>query len=273
MFGQLGWQNQEVCANRIQSGHPVVFGQAKSFEPVNDIGGKQKQLEERHIGFPGVAGDFAQGIIVKEFAVVLFDSGSGIVKQIHSPGRHLEVGHENMINISGIFEQSQLFGFLRILRDRTPDYNKPVRAVPFLMDILQEFSRLPSIVESLEPASPRLGFDSGIFFGYDDISASHIVEETDYSLAVESRIHPEANTASGDVLRGFGQADLQEFDGSSSRSSIALTQSPMPEFLKMRFEAEQRMIRSSSRLLGVVSDSSSLLFAVDGNYHGVQIED
>lgn len=272
-IGQFGRQNQEVRANRVQGSHPVISGQTQPLEPVNNIGGKQKQLEERHIGFPEVAGDFAQGIIVKEFAVVLFYRCPGVVKQIDSPGRHLEIGHENMIDISGVFEQSQLFGFLRVFRDRTPDHNKPVRAFPFLMDILEEFSCFPSIVEFLKSAPLCFGFDSRIFFGYDDIPTASIVEETDDFLVVESRIHPEANAASGYVLRRFGQANFQKGYRSSGRGSVARPQSSMPEFLTMRLEAEQRMIRASSRLLGVVADSSTLLSAVDGNYHGVQIED
>src|SRR3989338_6844949 len=273
MFCQFGRQNQEVRANCIQSGHQVLFGQTQPFEPVNYICGKQKQLEERHIGFPGVAGNFAQRIIVNEFAIVLFYSGSGIVKQIHSPGRHLEIGHENMINIFGIFEQSQLFGFLGIFRDRAPDYDKPVWAFPFLMDIFAEFPSLPAIAQFLEPASPRSGFDSGIFLGYDDISAPHIVEEPDYPLAVEPRIHPETNPAFGDVLRGFFQANLQEGYCSGGRGNVARSQSSVPEFLTMSFETEQRMIRTPSRLLGIVADPAPLLSSVYSNYHGVQIED
>jgi len=272
-IGQFCRQDQEVRANRIQSSHPVIFGQAQPFEPMDNVGGKQEQLKEGHIGFPGFAGYFAQGVIVKEFAVVLFYRCPGIVKQINSPGRHLEVGHENMINVFGIFEQSQLFGFLGVFRDRTPDYDKPMRAGPFLMDIFGEFPRFPAIVESLESTPPRSGFDSGIFFGYDDIPASHIVEESDYPLTVESRIHPEANPASGYVLRRFGQANLQEDHCSGGRGSIARAQSSVPEFLTMSFETKERMIRAPSRLSGIVADSSPLLSAIDGNYHGIQIED
>jgi hypothetical protein len=57
MFGQLVWQNQEVGANRIQGRHPVIFGQTNPFEPVNYIGGKQKQLKECHVGLPGKVPD------------------------------------------------------------------------------------------------------------------------------------------------------------------------------------------------------------------------
>jgi hypothetical protein len=271
-IAQFGRENQEVRANRIQGGRMVIFGQTQSFEPMDYIGRKQKQLEERHIGFPGVAGDFAQRVIVKEFAVVFFDSGSGIVKQINPPSRHLEIGHENMINVFGIFEQSQLFGFLRIFRNGTSDYNKSVPAVPFLMNVPEEFPCLPAIVELLKPAHLRFGFECGIFLGHDDIPATYSVEESDYSLSVESRIHTEANAASGNFRGSLVQAYLQKFDGSGRRSSVARTQSSVPEFLAMRFETEERMIRSSSRLFGIVADSSPLLFAINSNDYRIQIE-
>ena len=270
--GQFGRQNQKVRANRIQGGSPIFFGQTQPFEPVDYIGGKQKQLKERYIGFPGVAGNFAQRIIVKEFAVVLFYSGSGIVKQIYPPGRHLEIGYENMVNIPGILEQSQLFGFLRILRNGTPNHNKTMRAVPFLMNIVFEFSGFPAVVELAESASLRFGFENRIFLGYDDIPAANSVEETDYSLTVESGVHTEANAAFGNIRRSLVQAHLQELDGSSRGSGVPRTQSSVPEFLAMRFEAEQWVITSSSMFLGIVTDSTTLLFAVNRNHHRIDIE-
>lgn len=47
--GQLGRQNQEVGSDSIQSSRPILFGQAKPFEPVDNIGREQQQLEEHCI--------------------------------------------------------------------------------------------------------------------------------------------------------------------------------------------------------------------------------
>ena len=69
---------------------------------MHDVGGEQKQLKKGNVGFPGIAGNLGQRIIVEEFAVVLFDGGSRIVEQIHPPGRHFEIGHKGMINVFGI---------------------------------------------------------------------------------------------------------------------------------------------------------------------------
>ena len=38
MFGQLGWEKQEVGTNRIEGGGPISFGQTQSFEPMDDVG-------------------------------------------------------------------------------------------------------------------------------------------------------------------------------------------------------------------------------------------
>jgi len=272
MFGQFGWQNQEIGTNRVQGSGQVIFGQAQPFEPVDYIGREQKQLEERHIGFPGVAGNFAQRIIVQKFPVVFLDGGSGVVKQVNAPRRDCQIGNENMINVAGIFEQSQLLGFLRIFWNRTTNHNETMLVVPLLMNVLEEFPRLPAIVEFVEPAPLRFGFESRIFLGHDDVTTASGVEESNYSLSVESRIHPEANAASGDFRGSLVQAHLQELDRSGRGSGISRAQSSVPEFLAMCFETEERMIRPSSRFLGIVANSSTLLFAVNSNDYRIQIE-
>ncbi len=137
------------------------------------------------------------------------------------------------------------------------------------MNILEEFSCFPAVAEPLESTTLRFGFDSGIFLGYDDIPATYSVEESDYSLSVKSRIHTETNAASGNIRRSLVQTYLQELDGSGRGSGVAGAQSSVPEFLAMRFEAEQRMIRPSSRLFGIVANSSALLFAVNSNYYRI----
>ena len=140
------------------------------------------------------------------------------------------------------------------------------------MDVFVEFSScLPAIAEFLEPAPLCFGFDSG--YSLATITYPQpIVEEPDYPLAVESRIHPEANLLLAMSCGAFsGKPSGRLLPG--RRSSVARTQSSVPEFLAMSFETKEGMIRASSGLLGIVTDSSSLLSAVDGNHHRVQIED
>ena len=66
MFGQLGWQKQKIGTDRIERSSQIFFGQTQSFEPMHDVGGEEEQLKEGHVGFPGIAGDFGERIIVKE---------------------------------------------------------------------------------------------------------------------------------------------------------------------------------------------------------------
>jgi hypothetical protein len=46
----------------------------------------------------------------------------------------------------------------------------------------------------------------------------------------------------------------------------------MPEFLKMGFEAKNRMIGTPAPFLGIVADARPLGFAVDRQDHGIYIE-
>jgi hypothetical protein len=46
----------------------------------------------------------------------------------------------------------------------------------------------------------------------------------------------------------------------------------MPKLLEMSFEAKQRMIGSSAMLLGIVAHTGPLDLPIDGQDHGIQIE-
>ncbi len=270
--GQFGRQKQEVGTNRIQRGPEIFSGQTKPFEPMDNIGREQKQLKEGDVGLPGIAGNFGQRIIVKEFAVVLLYSSSGIVEQIHAPGRHRQIGHENRVDVFGILEQSQLLGFLRVFGNRTSNHDKPMRGIPFLMNVFEELADFPAIVELLETASLRSGLDGGIFFGHDDVPAARFIEKSDNPLTVKSRIHSKTNPSSGDIPGRFGEANFQKADCSRGGHRIAWPQRAVPELLAVRLETKHRVITPSSRLLGVVTDSASLLLAVKCDHHRIDIE-
>lgn len=53
---------------------------------------------------------------------------------------------------------------------------------------------------------------------------------------------------------------------------MARPQRSMPELLQMGLEAEQRVIRTSAGFLGIVTQPRPLGFPVEGEHHGVQIE-
>jgi hypothetical protein len=55
--------------------------------------------------------------------------------------------------------------------------------------------------------------------------------------------------------------------------SIPRAKFSMPEILGDPIEAEKRMIRRATPLLGIVTDPSHLLFAIKDKNGGIQIED
>ena len=75
-----------------------------------------------------------------------------------------------------------------------------------------------------------------------------------------------------DALRNSGKTSCQQVANSSARISVTRTQFPMPEVLGLTFEAEQRMIRSSSRLEGVITNVGGFLFSINDQGCGIQIE-
>lgn len=269
---QSGRQNQEIGANRIQGGGPIFFGQTQTFEPMNDIGSKKKQLKERHIGLPGIAGNFGERIIVEELAIVLFDSGPGIVEQINAPSRHGQVGNEDMINVLGIFEEGKLFGFLGIFGNRASHNDEAMRVVPLLVNIFEEFPHLPTVLKFLESTSPCPALNDGVLFDSNHVTASGYVEKSDDPLPIESRIHAKTDSTSGYIRWHFGQTDFQKGHGSRKGNGVARSQRTMPEFLPVSLETKHRMVTSSSLLLWIVTDFASLLFAVDRDHDRIDIE-
>lgn len=240
---------------------------------MNNICGKKKKMKECHVGCPTVCGYVAHGVVVKQLPNIFLYSGSWSVEQIDSPSTDFEVGNKDIVNIFSVLEKSQLFGFLGIFWDRTPYHYKTMFPFCLVLDLFPKLSYSPTVAKGMEFAGLCLLFDIGICLGYNRISTSCNVEEFDHPRSVESRIHPEPNTGSGNSLGYLGQADFEERNSSCRSSCIASSQSPMPEFLEMGFEAEQRIIGTSSMLFGVVSYLCSLLFSIDCDHHSIQIED
>lgn len=240
---------------------------------MNDIGRKEQQLKESHVGGPKVGGNFPQRVIVKQFSDVLLDSGSRAVEQIDPPGADFEVGDQNVVDILFVFEEGQLPGLFWIFGNGTADHHKAVRFFPFVVNSPPELPDLPAMTHFLESDASGAGLDVGILLGYDHVATAAPVEKTNNPAAVKTRIQSESDAASANVLRDFLQADAEKRDGSGRRNSVSGSQRSVPEFLEMGLEAEQGMIRASSRFLGIVAHTGPLLFAVDHDHHRIYIED
>jgi len=270
---QFGWQHQEIGAYGIQGLIKPLLGEAEPFEPVNDIGRKQENLKEGHIGGPAVGWDFAHGVVVEKFPVVLFDRGPGVVKEVDPPRCGFEIGGKDMVDIALVLEEGQLPGLGGVFWYGTPDRYKAMLLLVFVVNFLPKFSRLPSAARRCKPASPGPGFDSGILFGYDDVPAPYSAEKPYHPPTIEAGVHAESDTRVRDILGDLGQAYLQEGNDPGGGGGVPGTKHAVPKLLKMGLETEQGMVGTPAGFLGVVSDAGSLLGSVKNNDHRIEIED
>jgi hypothetical protein len=232
---------------------------------------KKRDLKEGYVGHPVVGRNLAQGIIVEEFPNVLFDSGSFGIKLPDSPRMGLQIGDQDMVSISAVFEKSELLGLDGILRNGTTHNDKAMGFLPFV-GLVSELRYFPSAPKLFETTFSGSSFDRGVFFGHNHITTTCGIEKLDDPLAKEPRIGSNPDTGSGNVFGGLGQTDLQEGDSPGTGGSISWPQRPMPKFLEMSFEAKQGMIGSSAMFLGIVAYTSPLDLAVDSQDDGIQIE-
>ena len=273
LFGdESGRKHDQIGTNGIERVGPALGLEAQPFEPVHQIERQKHQLEERHVGGPGIGRDFSKWIIVKHFPVVLFDRGARIVKEVDTPRVEIEVGDKHVIRIFLVFEQRELSGFFRVFWNRTTDHHESMELVPGVVDLVLKLGNFPAVACRLKSTRPSPLLDRGIFLGHDHVAAFCSVEKLDHRATVKCRVHPKANANPGNGGRNFVQACLDEASGARGRSRFSRTKHPVPEFLAMRFEAEDRMVRAPSVLLGVVADLRSLLFAVYRDHDRVDVE-
>jgi hypothetical protein len=273
LFGdESGRKHDQIGTDGIECvGEPLRF-QTQPLEPVHEIECQQHQLKERHIGGPRIGGNFAERIIVEQFPVVLFDRGARIVKEVDPPRVEVQIGDKHMVDVLLVFEQFELPGFDGVFGNWASHHNEAMRLVPFVMDVVLKFGHFAAIGQGLKAAGHGLAFERSVLFGGHDISAARFVEKFDDRPTIESRIQPETNSDAGDRGRHLVETGLDKMPGSGCRNGVPRPERPMPEFLPMCFEAEDRMVRTPAMFLGVVAHVCALLFAVHRNDDRVDIE-
>lgn len=152
---------------------------------MDDIVGKEQNLEKCYIGHPILGRNLSQGILVEEFPNILLDGGSLGVEPPDPPWMSLQIGDQHMISIFPIFEEGQLLGFDGIFGDRTSHYDESMGLFPTVRLILKR-SHFPSIAKFFEPTRSGSNFDSSIFLGNDRIATAFLVEPFDPLLVEES---------------------------------------------------------------------------------------
>lgn len=269
---QLGRQDQEIGADGVERDEVPILGQTQSLEPMDDVGGEENHLKECYVGRPVSRWDFGKWVIIDQLPDMFFDVGSNRIETINPPRMGLEVGDEDVIEVLLVLEQSQLIGFFRVLGDRAPHYYKTVLPCRIVSDFLPELSDLPAIGQFLKLATSGPVFDGGVFLCYDDVFAVLAVEKFHGPLAIKPRVHPEADARSRNMRGCFGQTYFEKRNDPSGGGRVAWPQRTMPEFFERSLETQQRMIRTSAVLFGIVSHSSAFVFSVNDKYRGIDIE-
>jgi hypothetical protein len=152
-----------------------------------------------------------------------------------------------MVGIFDVFEESQLVGFLRLLRDGPTHHHIAVSLFPSVGSV-PKLAYLPAVLESCESATPCFESDrvALLGFGYDHISIASTVEEFDHPLPIEPRVHAETDTRLGNTFGHLGQADFDEGHSPGGAPGIAGTQRTMPELLGPGLESQKRMVRAEN---------------------------
>src|SRR6266581_3280458 len=231
-------QHQKIRAHGLHSCCPVRSRQAQSPEPMNQVAREKHELKKRYIGHPVSRGDLAQRQIVKQFADVLLDDGAGLIKFPDAPRLQVEIGDEHTVAVATVLEECQLLGLDRVFWYRTAHHHKAASLGP-TVGLVSKLGHFEPALELVEARRPRPLFDWPVFFGDDNLA----------------------------------QATLKKENHSGVGRSIARSQRAVPKLLAISLEAQQRMIRAAALLFGIVANPGSLLMAIEGQDHGVQIED
>lgn len=183
-----------------------------------------------------------------------------------------QIGDQDMIGIFPILEQRELPRLDGVLGYGAFHDHKTMLRLPSKR-LISKFSCLPSVPQLFETAASGLGFDGGIFPGHDRIAASGRIEKLHDSPAKESRVRPNPDAGSANVLGSLGQTTFEKRHGPRAGRCVPRSQTPMPEFLEMGLEAQERMIGTSASFLGIVAYPCKLGLPMEGKNHGIQIED
>src|SRR6266705_247990 len=265
-------QHQKIRAHGLYSCCPVRSRQAQSPEPMHQVAREKHELKKRYIGHPVSRGDLAQRQIVKQFADVLLDDGAWLIKFPDAPRLQVEIGDEHTVAVATVLEECQLFGLDRVLRYRTAHHHKAPSLGP-AVGLVSKLGHLEPALELVEARRPRALFDWPVFFGDDNIAQALIFQAADELAAEESRVGPNPDAPATDMRGHLGQATLKKENHSSVGRSIARSQRAVPKLLAIGLEAQQRVIRAAAFLFGIVANPGFLLMAIEGQDHGVQIED
>src|SRR5258708_16114044 len=239
---------------------------------MNYIVGKQEQLQKGHVGHPLLRGNFVQREIIEQLTDGSFHVGTRLISFPNPPRFQIQIGHKSRIGVAADLEQGQLIGFLRSFWQGPSHHDKPMLLLP--SPRLE--TKLGYRTDEGHLSKPGLVSQRQVKFGLganNNIAAACLVQITDQFSRKKSGIGQQSNPRACHLRGNLLQTSRHQSTGAGIGSGISGTQRSVPKLLAVSFETEDRVIGGPAHLLWVVTHARPLLFAVEREDNGVQMED
>ncbi|MEM3112624.1 MAG: hypothetical protein QXY90_06255, partial [Candidatus Anstonellales archaeon] len=201
-----------------------VGREAETFEPIDQVVGKQNQMEIGLIGSPISGGDLSQGIGFEKFPDDKLPCGSLVVESPEMEGFQRKVCNDHLVGISSHLEKRELPG--GFLWDETANDDESWGRFPS-----------PGFVFELRDPTPRGDFfvmetSKVVLDGFGNpshngIEGRNFLKKFDNRMVVEGRIGPDPNLSNS---RGkLQEASFQELYGMGSGMNISRQIDTLPD--------------------------------------------
>lgn len=265
---ELSRHCEDLMSESLESGLLKFREQAKSFEPVDQVVGKEERMEVGFIGEEVTGGDLAQGVVSLQLADEEFDPGAVIIKTPEIQRLEGEVGDQDLVMVLPLFEERQLFGGFFGLR--SPDHYEPTRMGPS--------KRLVTELGHLHPLGGRgvtkmreFPFDRSGQLGDEDKEGLVGLYPFHELMVVKPFIG--ADQDGSDFFGDLGEASGQEILHPGGGMGITGPEFTVPKVLGDSFEAEERVIRGATSLERIITDAGPFLLSIEDQDGGIDVED
>src|SRR6266403_1944192 len=264
---QLRRHQKDLLAQGCQGGALKLRRQTKPLEPIDQVVSEQQQMKISFVGQEVMRRNLAQVITALEFANDPFQARSAVVEAPQVQWLQREIGDKHLIKILAQLEESQLVaGPFRL---GSSHYYKAVTFFQpeWLVEELSGENVSPMLVVA-QAGKPLL--DGLSQLGGDHKVSFSLLQPGNGLVVVETLVGADDNVF--DPSGKLGKTGLEQRTNPSASINMSGTQLPVPEVLRLSFEAEQRVIRSAPGLERIVTNIGTFLSPVDDQRSGVQVE-
>src|SRR6266853_167506 len=238
---------------------------------MDQIVGKQEQLQKGHVGHPLLGGNFVQREITEQLADGSLHVGARLISFPNPPRLHSQIGHKGRIGVPTNLQQGQLLDLLRVFRQGPSHHDKPMLLFPSPR-LKTKFRYRPTEGHFLEAGfvgQRQVGFRLA---ANNNIAAACLVQITDQLSRKKSRIGQQPNPRPRHLRWDLLQTARDQSAGSGVGGRISGAQRSVPKLLAVSFKAQNRMIGRPPHFLWVVTQARPLLLAIERENHRVQVE-